>query len=453
MKTWTLRSQAVAVVAFLWLYTFGVGGAYWLQSLAHGKLEESFQHDLAILARLPRLRDGLRQLDQSTDRYLLTGQPSWLEKRQDALERVRETEGVLAGLRSEGEEDEILKKLHRQLASYLSQQNQWIDRRRAERLSAGETQKLIGRHQDFDSITGLLVRMKDANVAELERRREAVAAASRVNLALILLTGLLACGLMTFFLSRYVVGPLESQYEKEHELGQLKARLVSMVSHEFNNALATLGGFVLLLEESEPQQADGKKRGEYYTVLNSTLRLLALAARNLLDMGRIEEGKFQVKPRQAQIRPLVQEALRGLALLAQRKGIEIRQEFPEQTLSVWADPETLFLVLTNLISNAIKYTLQDGRITIGILSEPGAGEVRVYCEDTGIGISAEDQRRIFSAYYRTEDGRKAAKGFGVGLALCASIVSAHGSRLEVVSEPGRGSRFSFVLPLWKEGQT
>ncbi|MCX5795255.1 MAG: ATP-binding protein [Elusimicrobia bacterium] len=489
MKALTLRSQVLAVMAFLWLYALGVGGAYWIQSRAHGRLEESFQHDLAVLARLPRLRDGLRQLDQWTDRYLLTGQARWLDKRQDALERVRQTEGVLAGLRSEGLEGDILQQLHRQFADYLSQQNQWISRRRAGRLSPGEAQRLIGRHPDFDAMTALLVRMKDANVAELERRREAVGAASRVNLALILLTGLLACGLMTFFLWRYVVGPLESlhryaaqwalgrpwdlgsphagpeirgllatmkgltdrvngQYEKEHELAQLKAQLVSMVSHEFNNALATLGGFVLLLQESEPKESDGPQRGEYYTILNSTVRLLTLAVKNLLDMGRIEAGKFQVRPRPMHIRPLVKQALESLALLAQRRGIEIRQEFPDQPLCVRADPETLAMVVTNLLSNAIKYTPEQGRIAFGVVAEPGGA--RVYCEDTGIGISAEDQQKIFSGYYRTEEGRKAAKGFGLGLTLCASIVEAHGSRLEVASEPGKGSRFSFVLPLAEE---
>jgi signal transduction histidine kinase len=491
MRPWSLRSQAVAVLIFLWLYALGMGAAYWNQSRAHGQLEESFQHDLAVLARLPRLRDGLRQLDQATDRYLLTGQPRWLDKRQEALQRVRETEGVLTGLRSEGEEGEILQKLHRQFAAYLSQQNQWVDRRRTGRLAAGQTQRLIGRHPDFDAMSALLIQMKDANVAQLESQRQAVAAVSRANLDLILFTGVLACGLMTFFLWRYVVGPLEGlhhyakkwtlgrpwvmrsphagpeiqdllaamkgladrvnqQYEKEHEFALFKARLVSMVSHEFNNGLATLGGFVLLLQESEPKQADGRGRDEYYSILTGTLRALALAAKNLLDMGRFDEGRFRVKPRQALIPPLAQEALRSLGVLAQRKGIEVRQEFPDEPIPVRADPETLLMVVTNLLSNAIKYTPDKGRIAVGMALEPGGAGARVYCQDTGIGISAEEQGKIFSAYYRTESGIKAAKGFGLGLALCANILSAHDSRLEVASEPGRGSRFSFVLPLWRE---
>ena len=488
---WTARSQVVAVTAFLWLYALGVGGAYWIQSRAHDRLETAFQHDLAILALLPRLRDGLRRVDESTDQYLFSGQARWLDERQAALQRVRAAEGVLAGLGNVGAQEDILHQLHEYLADYLGQQNQWIRRRRAGRLPPGWAQNLLIRRRLSDEIARLLGRMNDVNIGELERRRAAVARASRANLGLILLTGMAACGMMSFTLSRYIVGPLErlhdyalrwtlgrpwtleapkagpeirgllasmreltdrvnSQYEKAQELSRLKARLVSMVSHEFNNALTTLGNFIFLLQETEPAAAD-EKRPQFYVILNSNLRLLALTARNLLDMGRIEEGRFQVRPARTALRPLIEEALRNFEILAQRKSIELRTELPDSPVYARADPATMAMVVTNLISNAIKYTPEQGRVVVGAAPEAGGSGIRVYFADTGIGISAEDQLRLGSDYYRTEPGRQAAKGFGLGLSLCSSVLAAHGSRLEVVSAPGQGSRFSFVLPAWPEG--
>ncbi|MBI4346247.1 MAG: ATP-binding protein, partial [Elusimicrobia bacterium] len=108
------------------------------------------------------------------------------------------------------------------------------------------------------------------------------------------------------------------------------------------------------------------------------------------------------------------------------------------------------LVVTNLLSNAITYTPDGGSVTLGLRRAADGDDAEVFCRDTGIGISPEDQERILTGYYRTESGRKAAKGFGVGLALANSLVGAHGSRLEIDSAPGHGSTFRFRLPLWKE---
>ncbi|MBI5622158.1 MAG: hypothetical protein HY924_00120 [Elusimicrobia bacterium] len=488
MRPWTLRSQSLIIIVFLWLYALGGGLAYWIQDRAHGELSRAFQHDLAVLARLPRLRDQLHGLDLATSQYLLSGEARWLEARRKALAEVRQTADALAELRAGGEEGAILSRLDRQLAAYLSLQNRWIEVKRSGRLSPAEAQRLMGRRQSFDELTGELIRVKDANIETLERRRLEVEAASRVTLGLILLMGMLACAWITFFLSRYIVRPVEvlhawtarwtlgsswtpdipraspeiqemaasmrgladrvnAQYEKERELAGLKARLVSMVSHEFNNVLSTMRGYMWLLEREEKKRAV-PGRGEYYRILDSNIRALTMTARNLLDMGRFQEGKLTIDPGKVEVRRLVAETLESLSVLVQRKELSILQDFPAEVFPVAGDPEMLSLVLSNLIGNAIKYTPEKGTVTVG--AAPEAGGLRLYCQDTGIGISAEDQGRIFSGYYRTEEGRKVAKGFGLGLALAFNIVEAHGSRLEVSSSPGKGARFSFLLNAWKD---
>lgn len=486
MKALPLRRQLAAVVVFLQLCSLGVGLAYWHQTRAHVRLEQSFQHDLAVLSRLPRLRDDLRRLDLWTDRFLVSGEEQALEKRGAALQEVRKVDRELAALPSEGRERETLTALDAVLASYVAEQDQWISRKRAGRLPSAQAARLVERRNAFEGVLSLLVQMKNENLAQLEVRRRDVDSASKASLVLILVVGLAAALFTAFFLLRYMVTPvvtlrdyalswtlgsewtfksahaspeiadlltsmgeltarLNKQFAREHELGELKGRLVSMVSHEFNNVLSTLGSVAYLLRETEAGEPT-KKRLDYYAIMESNIRSLSLAAGNLLEMGRLESGRFAVAPVETILRTLAEQALRGLELLYQRKSLDVRLEFPPEPLSVRADPEALSLVLTNLISNAIKYTPEKGRITVGLLPEDG--KVRFYCQDTGIGISEDDQKKVFSGYYRTESGRKQAKGFGVGLSLAHSVIEAHGSRLEVESAPGQGARFSFLLPLW-----
>ena len=487
MKTLPLRAQLVVVIVLVQLYSVGVGLSYWIQTRAYVSLDESSRRELAALARLPRLRDRLRRLDSTTDKYLLMGDVSWLRERLGTLREVHTLTQDLSGLLSDERERDIFKQMERQLTSYLSQQSQWISRKQAGRLSTSEAARIVRREPVLDRVTQSLITMKDANLSALDDRRLAMRRASRLTLLLILATGLAAAGVIVFFLSRYLVGPirvlqryalswslgrewkaaqppaspemtdlfnamkdmaghLNKQYEKEQDLVKFKTGLVSMVSHEFNNALGVLNVVSVLLEETEP--AGGiAKRGTYYTMLKSNIRALSLTADNLLNMGRLETGRFAINRRMTDIAPVLRETIERLGILSERKGIQVTLALPETPISVNADPEALALVATNLLGNAIKYTPEKGSITIGLRRDPSApGQICVYFQDSGIGISREEQERIFSPYYRTESGKKAAKGFGVGLALATSVIESHGSALKVESEPGQGSTFSFNLP-------
>jgi signal transduction histidine kinase len=124
-------------------------------------------------------------------------------------------------------------------------------------------------------------------------------------------------------------------------------------------------------------------------------------------------------------------------------------EFPDDLQWVRADQASLTLVVSNLLSNAIKYTPEGGRIVLGILSESSRpGFYRLYVQDSGIGVSEEDRAKILSGHFRSESGKKmTSKGFGVGLSLARQIVEAHGSAIEIEGGPGKGSRFSFLLPI------
>ncbi|MFH1618686.1 MAG: HAMP domain-containing sensor histidine kinase [bacterium] len=247
---------------------------------------------------------------------------------------------------------------------------------------------------------------------------------------------------------------INSRFLRETELGEIKTALMSAASHEFNNALSVLKGGVFLLEETTANPSDTVRR--IYKMMATNIDYLTMATSNLLNMSRIEAGKFRLNRKKTLARDVIKECERRIVELANEKDISIRLEFPPLPLAVDADPEALTIVITNLLSNAVKYTPAKGHILMGVAmpegTSSGNGKVLIFCKDTGIGISEADQKKISSDFYRAKNTEKDVKGFGIGLSIARKIIESHGSRLELESEPGEGSVFSFLLPLWKAAE-
>lgn len=489
MKPRSLRTQVVVAAGLVWLYSLGVGASYWVQSRAHARLERSFHGGLTVLSTLPRLRDSLRQLDQAGDQYLIGGQASSLERRDETVSLVRDLLTQLAADAEDDGERALAVEADRRLTAYLAERSPWISRRRAGRLLPAEAARATRRSAELDAVASALNELKDVNVTDLRARRAEVDRAARVTLWLILFFGAAAAAGVAAFLSRTVTGPvaalrdeaqawslgrpwdfpppvgagpevadlhaamgdmarrLNVQFEKEAELGRLKGRLVAMASHEFNNALSVLGGAALLLRQTEDPKT-AARRLEYYAILEANLRSLSIAVRNLLDLGRLEQGRFAVKPRRADLGKVLADAAKALQPLHEKKGLDFALELPADAPLALADPEALALVAVNLLGNAIKYTPEGGRVRAGVTALPD-GRVRLFVRDDGIGIAPEDRTRVLEGF-RTEEGRKAAQGFGVGLTLVKSVLDAHGAAFEITGGPGKGTEVSFVLPLWTE---
>ncbi|MFI5361030.1 MAG: sensor histidine kinase [Elusimicrobiota bacterium] len=486
MKAPNLRSQLVVVAGLFLLYSAGVGVSFWMETRAHARLEAQFHESLTVLSSLPNLRDRLRSVEQSTDQYLSSGARAWLDRRDASLDEIRAIERALSAVLSAPGERAGIDEMDRRLTSYLAESNQWVSRRRGGLLAPSEAARLSRAGRGLETAAAPLAALGDAHVAQLRARREELVRTSRVTVILIVLAGAAAAAFVAVFLSVYLTGPVSSlrrharawklgrewdyvppraspevadlassmsemaqrlnaQFEREAELGRLKGSLVSMASHEFNNALSILGGTAHLLRATEPASSP-KDRGEYYTVLETNLRILALAVSNLLDLGRMEDGRFAVHPRRADLGQVLLDAAAALKPLYERKQIAFALEIPADAPPASADPEALSLVATNLIGNAVKYTPEKGRVTAAVSVEPD-GRLRVSVADSGIGVAPEDRERILQGH-RTPEGRKAAHGFGVGLTIVKRVLDAHGTALEIDGAPGKGSRFSFVLPRW-----
>jgi signal transduction histidine kinase len=257
-----------------------------------------------------------------------------------------------------------------------------------------------------------------------------------------------------FFVAMAAMAGLIDRFRRlsrmEHEMSELKSEMVSLVSHEFANFLTTFKLSLTILEESEGPD-DAAQRRKCYASLERVYAHLSGAVANFLNLNRLEAGRFIPHLERTALRTLVHATISQMGSLLEESKVSLRLDFPTEHVVVKADPDALSVVLTNLIGNAFKYTPRDGAVTVRISGEP-AGTVLVAVEDTGPGISEADQREIFTGFYRTEAGRKAAKGFGVGLKVTRELLESQGSRLEIESSPGRGSRFFFRLPVW-DGKT
>lgn len=244
------------------------------------------------------------------------------------------------------------------------------------------------------------------------------------------------------------ISRLRRLVDKERELSELKSNMISLVSHEFGNYLTTLRLSVTLLRESEPSEPVPQRLRTYATV-DRVLTHLTGAVANFLNLNRIEARRFVPHIRLTRLRSLIHSIVSQMGPLIESKHVALKIDFPGQPVPVQADPDALSVVLSNLIGKAFKYTPPGGTVTLRIALEQGQALVCV--EDTGIGIAEAEQDLIVSGYYRSKASRTVAKGFGVGLKVARELLESQGSRLELESTPGKGSRFFFRLPLAPAG--
>ncbi len=233
---------------------------------------------------------------------------------------------------------------------------------------------------------------------------------------------------------------------RERAVARLKSAMIHTVSHEFNNALTGLSAGLFLLKETD-QAAGEVTRDKIYLAMEASQHKLSLYVKNILNEARMAEGQFKIEKQPLALRELASGVADSVGELLRQKGIKLSLEMPEAPVLVSADREAMALVISNLVGNAVKYTKHGGEITVRI--EPtGTTPVKVVfsVEDSGIGISLADLKKITSGFYRTQEGQEQAEGFGLGLRIANELLGLHGSRLEISSEKGKGSRFFFELP-------
>jgi PAS domain S-box-containing protein len=229
------------------------------------------------------------------------------------------------------------------------------------------------------------------------------------------------------------------------QVDRMKDQFLSILSHELRTPLNAVLGFASILDDELMGTLNAHQHQFLAKIMNGTEVLLALI-NDLLDMSRIQAGKFALQPAPMDVGAVVREAVDHLAVLADRKDHTLTVEVPTGLPPITADAQRVKQVLINLIGNAIKFTPDGGHISVRVVETPGALCLQV--TDDGIGISPEDVGRLFHPFTQVDGSNtRAAGGTGLGLSISRALVEAHGGALNVESEPGRGSTFWFTLPL------
>jgi PAS domain S-box-containing protein len=297
----------------------------------------------------------------------------------------------------------------------------------------GSTHWIYGRAQVSYTTDGLPLRLLGVGIdhtarkmlearAEQAQRMEAMAQEARIRTAV-----------------------LETQNARIQSASRLKSEFLANMSHELRTPLNAIIGFTELIYNGKAGPISPRQQEFLGDVLTSARHLLRLI-NDVLDLAKVESGKMDFRPEPVDLTRLVADVcgiLRGLAA-SKRLHVETRVDADVPTVTV--DPARVKQILFNYLSNAIKFTPDDGTVNIRIVLD-GADLFRIDVEDSGVGISALDVGKLFVDFQQLDaSSSKTHQGTGLGLALTKRLAEAHGGRVEVRSTPGEGSTFSAILP-------
>ena len=225
------------------------------------------------------------------------------------------------------------------------------------------------------------------------------------------------------------------------ELDSAKTTFISTISHELKTPISAIMMSLQLLEDKRVGTLNEEQEQLSKSIKDSSQRLLEITG-ELLNMTQVEAGKLQMMPKITKPIELIEYAIKANQVQADKFNIQIEVEYPEEKIGkLFVDSEKIAWVLTNLLSNAIRYSRENGRVVIGAQQE--GDQIELYVQDFGKGIDPRYHQSIFDRYFRVP-GTKV-QGSGLGLSISREFVEAHGGTLTVESELGKGSRFVIRL--------
>lgn len=238
-----------------------------------------------------------------------------------------------------------------------------------------------------------------------------------------------------------LITELQDAYAELNQLDQLKSEFIAIASHELRTPLSVILGYVTFLQ----RDATGELRDQLDVVVRSALRLRSLID-DMINLRHIEAGEVELDLEPSDLVELVRDTCDEFRELSLAKGQQFSIALPDEPVPALLDRDKIRLALGNLISNAIKFSPDEGQIAVEI----GSGDQdapAITVRDTGIGISERDQKRIFDRFYQADHAyTRRFEGMGLGLSIAKSLVEIHGGMLEVQSELGKGSAFTIRLP-------
>jgi len=238
--------------------------------------------------------------------------------------------------------------------------------------------------------------------------------------------------------------------ERLRDLDVAKSQFVSVAAHQLRTPLAGIKWTLYALLEEKMGRLNKEQEKFAGDAYKATVRLIDLV-NDLLDVARLEEGRFGFKIKKQPLAPLVKKVCENFQKAAKGKGIKFSLELPKEDIPFLDfDEEKIAIVLANLVDNAIKYTAPGGQVAVKLYKEKNS--VRVEVADTGIGMPADQVKRVFTKFFRAENAQLyQTSGTGLGLYLAQNIVEHHGGAMFFKTEEDKGSTFTFSLPIPKSG--
>ncbi|HUQ31679.1 MAG TPA: ATP-binding protein [Pyrinomonadaceae bacterium] len=240
---------------------------------------------------------------------------------------------------------------------------------------------------------------------------------------------------------------LNEANSKLRELAEMKEEFLALTTHDLRSPLTVISGVISFFTSGRLGELSPEQKNMVSMMERNTQNLIELV-NDLLDASKLESGTMRLDLVSIDVREVIKELRDTMLLpLAKEKGIELVEAIADDLPNIEADRAKLRRILLNLLTNALKFTQKGGRVEI-LTETQGDGRVRISVSDTGVGIAPEDVERLFDKYEQTRSrATRGEKGTGLGLYITKQLVELHGSRISVVSEPGKGSTFSFTLPV------
>ncbi len=245
---------------------------------------------------------------------------------------------------------------------------------------------------------------------------------------------------------------LERANQELRKIDEMKSEFVSVASHELRTPLAAIKNAVQLMLQGRTGEIN-ENQTKFLSMAERNINRLTSILNSLLDLSRIESGKIEMKFEELDLRGSIEFILSSLKPQAEGRSIRLNMEIPEKLPSIYGDREKVEQILTNLVGNAIKFTPEEGEISVSAKPFENEGNMdmmAISVRDSGIGIPEDQLDRIFEKFHQVEDSlRRSIAGTGLGLAITKGLVEAHHGRIWAESEIGKGSTFTFTLPMSK----
>ncbi len=251
---------------------------------------------------------------------------------------------------------------------------------------------------------------------------------------------------------RDVTAALEHEAEVERAqravegAARSKDHFIANMSHELRTPLNAIIGFSEMLGSHTLRPADAAKQREYARIINQSGQHLLGVVNSILDMSKIQSGTFAILPEPFAVAPLMDMACEMIALDVRDAGVELVRDYPEALDEIVADKRACKQILLNVLANAVKFTPERGRVTLGARLE--GTRLVLTVTDTGIGIAAVELERLGEPFFQARSSlSRPYEGTGLGLSVTRGLVGLHGGTLAISSEPGRGTAVTIRLPL------